>query len=74
MARRKGAQYKCEECGLIVTVAEPCGCEPTCELVCCGEPMKEVKKHKKWPLASELSLHTLFFHVVFSSAIKPASS
>jgi desulfoferrodoxin-like iron-binding protein len=47
MARRKGAQYKCEECGLIVTVTEPCGCEPTCQLVCCGEPMKEVKKHKK---------------------------
>ena len=43
MAKKKGTQYKCEECGLIVTVAKPCGCEPACEIVCWGTPMKEVK-------------------------------
>lgn len=35
---QKGAKYKCEECGVVVVVDEPCGCEP-CDLVCCGVPM-----------------------------------
>jgi hypothetical protein len=43
---KKGTKYKCEECGLVVMIDEPCGCE-TCELVCCDVPMKEVKSKAK---------------------------
>lgn len=41
---QKGAKYKCEECGVVVIVDEPCGCEP-CDLVCCGVPMVEMAPH-----------------------------
>ena len=41
MANKKGDKYECGECGLVVLVEDPCGCEP-CEIVCCGEPMKPV--------------------------------
>jgi hypothetical protein len=44
--KKKGAKYKCEECGLIVVVDDPCECEE-CELVCCETPMKEVKPKAK---------------------------
>ena len=27
MAKKKGDKYKCEECGLVVVVEDPCGCE-----------------------------------------------
>lgn len=48
MAKKaKGAKYKCEECGLVVVVDEPCECVPTCELVCCGAPMKEATSKAK---------------------------
>jgi hypothetical protein len=49
---RKGTRYKCEECGVVVVVDEPCECEP-CDLVCCGVPMvrtapnKNIKEKKK---------------------------
>ena len=43
---KKGAQYKCEECGMIVTVSDPCSCV-SCDLICCGAPMKPVKPKKK---------------------------
>lgn len=46
MAKKKGAKYKCEECGLIVMIDEPCGCAP-CDLVCCDVAMKEVKPKSK---------------------------
>lgn len=46
MAKNKGSKYKCEECGLVVVVDEPCGCEP-CDLVCCDVQMKEVKPKAK---------------------------
>jgi hypothetical protein len=46
MAKKKGTQYKCGECGLIVAVTDPCECEP-CDLICCGVPMKEVKTTEK---------------------------
>ena len=46
MANKKGEKFKCEECGLIIIVEEPCECETT-ELVCCGEPMKPVKAAEK---------------------------
>lgn len=39
---KKGEKYQCEECGLIVVVEDPCGCE-TVELMCCEAPMKPVK-------------------------------
>jgi hypothetical protein len=39
--QNKGAKYKCEECGVVVAVDEPCGCEQ-CDLVCCGVPMMAV--------------------------------
>lgn len=43
---QKGAKYKCEECGIVVVVDEPCGCEP-CDSLCCGVPMAEVKPKEK---------------------------
>ena len=46
LANKKGEKYQCEDCGLIVVVDEPCGCETT-ELICCGEPMKPVKAAAK---------------------------
>jgi len=41
LANKKGDKYQCEDCGLILLVEEPCGCEPS-EIVCCGTPMKAV--------------------------------
>jgi len=45
LAKKKGEKYECEECGLVVLVEDPCGCE-ACELVCCEKPMKPVKATK----------------------------
>jgi len=42
---KKGAKYKCEECGLVVVVDKACGCTE-CNLICCGKPMKEAKAAK----------------------------
>jgi len=39
---KKGKKYKCETCGLVVTVDKDCGCAE-CDLICCGAPLKEVK-------------------------------
>ncbi len=39
---KKGTKYKCGQCGVVVVVDEACGCSP-CDLLCCGESMKEVK-------------------------------
>ncbi|MCW3998865.1 MAG: hypothetical protein NWE93_01340 [Candidatus Bathyarchaeota archaeon] len=47
MVKKQGEQYRCDECGLVVIVQDPCGCEDTCELVCCGEPMEEVSASEK---------------------------
>jgi len=46
LASKKGEKYKCEECGLVVVVEDPCGCEVV-ELMCCETPMKPVKKTVK---------------------------
>jgi len=46
LAKKKGEKYKCETCGLIVVVEDPCGCE-TVELMCCEVPMKPVKAAAK---------------------------
>jgi len=45
LATKKGEKYKCEECGLVVVVEDPCGCEAV-ELICCETPMKPVKAEK----------------------------
>jgi len=39
---KKGKKYKCASCGLVVTVDKPCDCA-TCDVTCCGAPLKEVK-------------------------------
>lgn len=46
MAKKKGEKYKCEECGLVVVVDDPCGCEVV-ELMCCEAHMKPVKVSAK---------------------------
>jgi predicted ATP-dependent serine protease len=39
MARAKTAdRYVCDECGLVVSVEEPCTCDD-CGIVCCDVPM-----------------------------------
>jgi len=43
----KGESYVCEVCGLAVTVDEACGCVDMCDIVCCGQPMKERKSRAK---------------------------
>jgi hypothetical protein len=47
LARQKGEEYKCDECGLVVLVENPCECDESCELVCCAEPMKKVNAPTK---------------------------
>ncbi|MBI2957613.1 MAG: hypothetical protein HYY32_02100 [Chloroflexi bacterium] len=39
-SRSAGESLVCEECGLVLTVADPCGCEPACEVICCEQPMR----------------------------------
>jgi hypothetical protein len=46
LASKKGEKYKCEECGLVVVVEDPCGCEAI-ELMCCEQLMKPVKATAK---------------------------
>lgn len=55
MAKKKGEEYKCEECGLVVVVENPCECDESCELVCCQEPMKPLKAATKAAPASKAS-------------------
>jgi hypothetical protein len=51
LANKKGDRYKCDECGLVIFVEEPCGCETT-EITCCGEPIKSLAAQKEKPKAS----------------------
>lgn len=37
----KGESYVCEVCGLAVSVDEACGCVDVCDIICCGQPMKQ---------------------------------
>ena len=53
MAKKKGEKYKCEECGLVVLVEDPCTCDSSCELVCCGKPMKPAKEAKPKTVAAK---------------------
>ena len=43
---KKGAKYKCEVCGLVVTIDKACACA-ACDLICCSVPMREVKSKVK---------------------------
>jgi len=43
----KGQALECQVCGLAVTVDEDCGCIETCDIICCGEPMKAKKAKPK---------------------------
>jgi hypothetical protein len=43
---KKGEKYQCDECGLVVVIEDPCGCEEV-ELICCEAPMKPVKAKPK---------------------------
>ncbi len=45
--KTKKEKYKCEVCGLVVSVDEECGCVDACDLICCGKEMTPVKKSKK---------------------------
>jgi hypothetical protein len=45
---KKGEKYKCDEFGLVVMVDDSCGCA-SCELTCCGEPMKPLRAEKEKP-------------------------
>ncbi len=38
------ASLNCQVCGLIVTVDEACGCVDVCDVICCGEQMKQAHK------------------------------
>jgi hypothetical protein len=49
----KGDMYRCEKCGLVVAIEDPCGCV-ACDLICCEVPMKKVEKPKKKPAKSEV--------------------
>ncbi len=44
---RKGDGYSCEVCGLSIVVDEDCDCVEACDIICCGEPMKEKKVNVK---------------------------
>jgi hypothetical protein len=46
LVKKKGEEYTCEECGLVVLVQESCGCE-ACEIMCCEQPMKPVEAKEK---------------------------
>jgi hypothetical protein len=48
LAKKKGEKYKCNSCGLVVLVEDPCDCIES-NLVCCSVPMKPVKEAKAKP-------------------------
>ncbi len=46
MVKKKGEEYECEDCGLVVLVQNPCECGDECQLVCCQKPMRQRKTTK----------------------------
>ena len=47
MVKKKGEEYECEECGLVILVENPCECGEGCQITCCEKPMKQVKATTK---------------------------
>lgn len=41
-----GERYRCDACGLAVTVDESCCCQNPCDLLCCDMPMKKKRSSK----------------------------
>ncbi len=41
---KKGDVYKCDVCGLAITVDQVCGCVDTCDIICCEQQMKPTKR------------------------------
>jgi hypothetical protein len=48
----KGDRYRCDTCGVVMIVEDPCGCSP-CDVVCCGAPMRPVGKSAAKPKAKK---------------------
>lgn len=42
MVIEKGEKYKCEACGMVISVEEPCECE-VCNVTCCEKAMQKVE-------------------------------
>ncbi|MEM2877961.1 MAG: hypothetical protein QXG10_00180 [Candidatus Hadarchaeales archaeon] len=42
MVKKKGEKYRCEVCGLVVTVDKNCNCKE-CDIICCNTPLKKTK-------------------------------
>jgi hypothetical protein len=42
----KGDQLVCEQCGIVCTVDDLCGCVE-CDLICCDQPMKNIRKEER---------------------------
>lgn len=40
---KKGSKYACTVCGMAITVDTECGCVESCDIICCGEQMKQKK-------------------------------
>lgn len=40
---KHGDRYECTVCGLVVTIDEECGCVKTCDIICCGKPLRKKK-------------------------------
>lgn len=40
---KKNQKYECQECGLVISIDECCGCADYCDLMCCGAPLRLVK-------------------------------
>jgi membrane protease subunit (stomatin/prohibitin family) len=43
-AMKKDDKLVCQQCGLVVTVDNVCGCIDVCDLICCGTEMKPKRK------------------------------
>lgn len=36
---KKGMEYVCDSCGMVLVVKEACSCD-CCDIICCGQDMK----------------------------------
>jgi hypothetical protein len=53
LVKKEGETYKCDECGLVIEVRSGCGCDESCELVCCQQPMTQVSEEEEAQKAPE---------------------